>query len=176
MRRIIALALLTVSVTGPLLAAGDAGAGEADTTGVLAQFEGGTINLAEGWKGARACNSDGLETVCFRTAAEADAALAKEIGATAAPESACASALKLYSGTSYSGSVLNLTNRGTWTNLSGYGFDSITSSYKVGACSVIMKDGLGGGGSNYPGSTAAFTNSPSMVAGWDNRIRSVFIN
>jgi hypothetical protein len=81
----------------------------------------------------------------------------------------------LYRSTSYGGAVLQLTTRYTYINLSGYGFDNDTSSYRVGACAAYFYDGTNGGGSVYPGSTGAGVSASSMVSGWDNRISSVYI-
>ena len=43
--------------------------------GVLATFEGRTINLAQSWGAATACTSDGVTTQCFRSVAEMDQVL-----------------------------------------------------------------------------------------------------
>jgi hypothetical protein len=91
------------------------------------------------------------------------------------PLAACSSSLRLYRSTSYGGAVLQLTTRNTYINLSGYGFDNDTSSYKVGACSAGFYDGSGGGAPTYPGSTGANASATSMVSGWDNRVSSVYI-
>lgn len=88
---------------------------------------------------------------------------------------ACSSSLRLYDGTGYGGAVLNLSSRSTWLNLSTWGFDNRTSSYRIGACSSNLADYTGGGGSWYPGSASAGAQSSSMQTGWNNRISSVFI-
>ena len=112
---------------------------------VIASFEGGWINLTEGWGEAAACTSDGTTTECYRTEAEMDAESGEAVGAasrslTVVPLVACASSLKLYRSTSFGGAVLQLTSRGTYTNLSPYGFDNDTSSYQVGACTSYFYD------------------------------------
>ncbi len=148
----------------------------ADSGGVLATFEGTTINLQDGWGAAQACTSDGTVTTCYRSEAAMDRATAvpaRSIEIT--PLAACASSLRLYRSTSYGGSVLQLTTRYTYINLSGYGFDNDTSSYKVGACSAGFYDGSSGGAPTYPGSTGANASAASMVSGWDNRVSSVYI-
>jgi hypothetical protein len=96
--------------------------------------------------------------------------------ATIVPLISCASALKLYRSTSFTGAVLQLTSRGTFINLSSFGFDNDTSSYQVGACSSTFYDGASGGTPVYPGTTTANSSASSMLAGWDNRVSSVFIN
>jgi hypothetical protein len=142
-----------------------------------ARFEGRWIDLSKSWEGATACTVDNAGSVCFRTEAQLDAYLAASAasGATLALTSTCSSSLRLYDGTSYSGSVLNLSVQYTITNLSTYGFDNRTSSYKVGACASVFYSGASGGGSIYPGNTAALAQSATMVAGWDNAVSSVYI-
>jgi hypothetical protein len=148
--------------------------------GVIASFEGGWINLAEGWGEATACTSDGITTACYRTEAEMNAASNPVVGATArslaiVPLLTCASSLKLYRSTSFTGAVLQLTSRGVYTNLSTYGFDNDTSSYQVGACTSYFYDGASGGTPLYPGTTTANSSATSMLTGWDNRVSSVYI-
>lgn len=72
--------------------------------------------------------------------------------------------------------MLSLSTRYTAINLAPYGFDNVTSSYKVGACRSGFYDGSSGGGSIYPGSTGAGAQAASMASGWDNRVSSVVIN
>jgi hypothetical protein len=147
----------------------DDGAG---STPSLAVFGNEIIDLRDGWQGAGACTSDGTSTVCFETEAEMDAYLVGGAGmgrADMASEQAvalasCSSSVRLYEDTGYAGDVLQLSLRGSYINLSGYGFSDVTSSYKVGACSAVFYDGTGGG-TVYPGSTAAYAAATSMVAG-----------
>ncbi|MBI4933830.1 MAG: hypothetical protein HY828_08130 [Actinobacteria bacterium] len=148
---------------------------------MIASFEGGWINLTDGWGEATACTSDGFTAECYRTEAEMDAASHNALGSTAArsvgivPLLACASSLKLYRSTSFTGAVLQLTSRGAYINLSTYGFDNDTSSYKVGACTSYFYDGASGGTPLYPGTTTANSSANSMLTGWDNRVSSVYI-
>lgn len=108
-----------------------------------------------------------------------DAYLASTTGADSSAESsalaACSTTLRLYDGTGYATPVLSLSSRGVWTNLSSYGFDNRTSSYRVGACAAFFAENASGGGSWYPGSTAAGAQSSSMVSGWDNRVSSIYL-
>lgn len=144
--------------------------------GVVADFEGTRINLRDGWGPARACTSDGTITTCYRSEADMDRAEpAAQRSGGVTPSAACSSSLRLYRSTSFGGSVLQLTIRGTYTNLSAYGFDNDTSSYKVGACSAYLYDGSSGGAPTYPGSTGANVSASSMTSGWDNRVSSVYI-
>lgn len=139
---------------------------------VMAEFEGRTINLAEGWGDATACTSNGASTRCYRTEAEMDAA---EPG-DAVEMASCSSSLRLYSSTGYGGSVLALSQRGTYINLWTYGFDNVTSSYKVGACSSTFYAGAYGGTPVYPGYTGAWASASSMLSAWNNRVSSVYIS
>jgi hypothetical protein len=87
----------------------------------------------------------------------------------------CSTGLRLYDGTGYSGSVLVILDRLLWINLSNYGFDNRTSSYKVGACSSYLAENASGGGSWYPTSaTQAWDQASSMQSGWSNRVSSVY--
>jgi len=148
--------------------------------GATASFEGTTINLAHGWGDAVACTADGYSTTCFRSDADMDAHLASGAGSESATRAesvfaACSTSLRLYDGTNYSTPVLSLSSRGVWTNLSSYGFDNRTSSYRVGACAAYFAENASGGGSWYPGNTAAGAQSSSMLSGWDNRVSSIYL-
>lgn len=170
-------------VTAPQAGAIDDGStpvGSADSVS-LATFEGQVIDLRKGWGKATACHSDGRSTECFATAAEMEATIAPgrstlRSGGSTFVRLVCASTLRLYSGISYTGSVLALSTQGAVINLSTYGFSNATTSYKVGACSSIFYDGASGSGSVYPGYTGAGAQYPNMVTGWNDRISSVFIS
>lgn len=173
-RALVSLAFVACVSWSGATAAADTG------RGVIASFEGGWINLAEGWGEATACTSDGVTAECYRTEAEMNAASHPAVSATArsagiVPLLACASSLKLYRSTSFTGAVLQLTSRGAYINLSTYGFDNDTSSYKVGACTSYFYDGASGGTPLYPGTTTANSSATSMLTGWDNRVSSVYI-
>lgn len=191
--------VIGVVVAATLLAAGPAGAvggPETDTApsgGTIATFNGSLIDLGEDWEGAAVCIV-GPEVLsqpeCYETEAEAEARLdqlAPSGDATAAAvdgqepvalaASNCASYLKLYDGYFYTGASLWLLGRGYWRNLSLYGFDQTTSSFKVGACSAYMADWADGGGSWYPTShTQAYDLEPYITGGWNNDISSVYIS
>lgn len=140
----------------------------------IASFDGGWIDLTKGWGKATACSSDGLSTVCFRTEAEMDRTMDSTLSGPVTLAS-CSSSLRLYRSTGFAGGVLSLTTRNTAINLSAYGFDNDTSSYRVGACSSYFYDGANASDSLYPGSTGAGVSASSMLSGWDNRISSVYI-
>lgn len=175
MRRSIAIAVLGAALA-PLASMAPAGADQNEPgEGVLATFEGTTINLAEGWGEASACTSDGTTARCYRTEAAMDAAEG------AFPDNSgpnllatCSVSLRLYRATSYTGGVLQLTTRYTVINLASHGFNNDTSSYRVGPCSATFYDTTTGSGV-YPGSTGANVSRTTMSSGWDNRVGSVYI-
>lgn len=153
----------------------------------IATFEGETIDLSEGWGEAAACDVGPAGVTCYRTEVEMDAALAAQVtlstdlvsvhvslgGALVSLLSTCGSDVRLYSAGSYGGTVLNLNLRGVPISLAAYGFDNLTSSYKIGACSAEFYSGYISG--PYPGSTSPGVQSPSMLSGWDNVVSSVYI-
>ena len=168
-------------------------AGGDPPSGVIASFEGGWLDLSVSWGDATACHVTMGGVDCYRTEAEMDEAegltsfglragtpetgtRAAGVRAAAAALVTCSSTLRLYRSSSYGGGVLALSTRGVVMNLSGYGFDNDTSSYKVGACSSTFWENASASGSVYPGLTVANVSSPSMVAGWDNRVSSVYIS
>lgn len=174
-------AIIAAVVTLGAFAPGNATA-VSDQPVTPAWFEGRFIDLAVDWEGATACSIGPQISVCFQTEAEMDEALNSsdllraESAEPIQPFSVCSTSLRLYDGISYTGTVVNFSTRVTFINLSGYGFDNLTSSYKVGGCSVNMYSKASGGGSSYPGNTAANAQSASMSTGWNNLVSSVFIN
>ncbi len=159
-----------------------------------AYYDGTLIHLDEDWQGAGACVVDGTRPgVCYATEAELLAAHPELTGdATAdgstvstelsslepemsAMSTSCSSSLRLYRETSYLGSVLFLTGRYVYHNLSSYGFDNDASSYRVGACGASFFSGSSGSGSIYPGPTSAYSSSATMASGWNNVVSSVYI-
>lgn len=177
LRRVAFAALLAV-----LIVAGPASPVEA-ADGVQATFEGRTIDLADGWGPARACATLDEHTECFRSEAAMDRWIASEREAAsqqsgdgpAGAMASCSSSLRLYDGTSYTGQILHLSTRSLWINLSGYGFDNLTSSYRIGACGAYLAENASGGGAWYPGNTSAGASASSMATGWNNRVSSVYI-
>lgn len=178
MRRYLSRLLLAISFIATVVIAAAESSSAAD--GVQANFEGRTIDLADGWGDATACASTASETRCFRSEPAMDRWLnagdsAEGGDGEVAPLAACSTSLRLYDGTSYSGQVLYLSTRNLWLNLSNYGFDNLTSSYKVGACGAYFAENSSGGGAWYPGSTAAGAQAATMATGWNNRISSVYL-
>lgn len=161
-----------------------AGAKGEESGSELALFEGETINLIDGWGDAKACLVWDSESVveCFRSEAmllERANQLegSRAVGGVSAASTSCSTSLKLYDGTSYTGSTLYLYTRTQWINLSNYGWANRTSSFKVGACSAYFADYPNGGGSWYPTSyTQAWDQSASMISGWNNRVSSIYMS
>lgn len=171
---------------------------EAQADGVPAVFDGAVIDLSEGWRGAEACLywPELLDTAeCFHTEEQMDTRIAEldrqvepsqRDGATASlrPNSSaalasanCSGYLRLYGGVNYGSPVLYLRSRWTWLNLSAFGFNNQTSSYKVGPCSAYFADLSNGGGDWYPTYvTEAYNQSSNMISGWNNDVSSVYLN
>jgi hypothetical protein len=161
-----ALALMLTFGIAPI------GSADAAAKGVLATFEGQTIDLSKGWGDAKACITDGTTTQCFRSETEMQSAPSTQIATLA---TGCIPSVMLYSGTYFTGLALNLTASNSVIALSGYGFDNITSSYGIGYCNASFYDGLNKSTAQYPGPTNAYASATVMMSGWDNRISSVFI-
>ncbi|MFV1970339.1 MAG: hypothetical protein ACC683_04940 [Acidimicrobiia bacterium] len=170
-----------------VVAVGAAVAAPPDRAGVIAVFEGEKLNLAQSWGEAEACliwQQEGISE-CFRNEAEMDArvaeldaevALTRTAGGVAAA-STCSGYLRLYDRTWYGSPVLYLRDRYEWLNLSDYGFNQRTSSYKVGPCSSYFADYSNGGGDWYPTHlTEANDQSGWMNSGWNNDVSSVYIS
>lgn len=173
--------LVGVLVLGGVAIAVPAALQAAAASPSMAQFENSVIDLRQGWGDAHACATNGVDTtVCFRTQADMDAYLATHPGLGSrrrvTPFVNCATSLRLYDGTSFTGNTLALSGRGLWLNMSTYGFDNVTSSYQVGACNSTFNNLANGSGLTYPGNTNANASSSTMSSGWDNTVSSVFIS
>ena len=168
---------LAALVAAPIVA--EAASDQADTGGVIATFEGKTFDISAGWGTSRArpeiqaCHVTETTVDCYRSEADMKVALS-EASPTAVLAANCGSTLRLYDGTSHTGAVLSLSQRGSILSLSTYGFDNRTSSYRVGACSSTFYNGIGT--SPHPGNTAANASATSMPSGWNNVISSVYIS
>lgn len=183
---------MTYSLTVMLAAVAAAGPGssalaEASPSGLAgdpseALLAGAVIDLADGWGSAGACAELGDSVECYRTEPELldahpelVAEVAPRVNTEVVAAAACSSSLRLYRSTGYGGSALYLTTRSVVQNLSSFGFDNDTSSYRVGACSAAFYSGANLSGSQYPGSTGANASASSMAGGWDNVVSSVII-
>ncbi len=159
------------------------------TESVIATFGDETLDLSKDWGDARACmvlEEAPDEPECFRSEAEMDVRLT-DVGrgdetrryASIGQKSAfanCWSSLRLYDGGWYTGQVLYLSTRNAWLNLSNYGFNQKTSSFKIGACDSYLADFNNGGGAWYNvAATRAWQTRGSMGGGWNNDVSSVFL-
>lgn len=88
-----------------------------------------------------ACNEVAAELTCYLTQDEADAALTEVVIAAG-----CTPGMQLYDGTSFTGASITITTQSTWINLSGLGFNNITSSWKAGCVAGRLADGTSGTG------------------------------
>jgi hypothetical protein len=144
----------------------------------MASYHGRTIDLRKGWGTAAACVVAEAGTSCFDSEELMDAFIGDTLSKDTSGfrRAACSTSLRLYDATSFGGGVLGFTLRNTVINMSAVGFDNRTSSYKVGACSVLMWDGVNGTGPVYTGPMWAGVMASTMVPFWDNRIGSIYIN
>jgi hypothetical protein len=192
MLRRVSLAVL-ISVVVALPAATAAAADAPPTTS--ATYAGATIDLGDGsWDGASACAVVGDTTACFDTEAAMNAWIASaaaSVPAAASPAPAgtsrfagrgtlatqaltCASSLRLYEHGNFGGRILYLSTRGRWSNLGSYGFDNITSSFRVGACTSYLAEYTNGGGAWYPGGSA-YSSVGVMPGSWNDRLSSAYL-
>lgn len=181
------IAIAIMPTAAPAAAIGDTGGSRpvgADSA-AFASYNGAIIDLRVGWGTAKACATDGKTTQCFDTEREMTASLGLEpslpdasafAGSAPAALAACSSSVYLYSGTNYTGSVLGTTIRFTVLSLANYGFDNVTSSYRIGACSSTFYAGVAGTGGSYPGNTSAGVQYPGMLGGWNNVVSSIYIS
>lgn len=131
----------------------------------FATFEGGTIAMPAAVALELSCNVTDDDLSCYRTEQEASTALTGgSFGALVALAS-CSPPMTLYNGTSFTGASLNISTQSTWINLSGLGFDNITSSWKTGCAGGYLANGTGGGGSTIG---MAANNSQSSLGAFNN--------
>lgn len=158
--------LATVAASGAVTAKG------ADRVPTPVVYDG-----APDWSVVGACVVGPVDSSarCFGTEAEMDRWVAAALP-TRALAADCSSSLRLYTAGSYTGNVLLILARSVWLNLSAYSFSNVTSSFKVGACSSYLADYNNGGGAWYPiERSAAWEVDPTMYAGWNDRISSVYL-
>lgn len=159
--------LMALTVVAP---AGAGGTGPSSQ----ALYHGRKIDLSVSWNGAQACWISDSGNTCYDSEAEMEAAMFSQPSAqSVVPLLTCSPTLKLYDNTNFNTPVISLGTRGSWIQLSTFGFSARTSSYIVGGCNSVFEDGSG---SMYPGSTSAGNSAASMVSGWNNRITQVYIS
>ncbi len=179
MKKITALAATTAAIAGLALAQpAEARDDSSGTDPVIATFERERFDMSQGWgteetrPEIQACHIEVAgEADCFRSEAELNSFLGESRSSRSA---SCSSSLRLYDGLNKTGAVASFTARGQIISLSGYGFNNRTSSYRVGACSSTLYNGIGS--SAYPGSTSAYASANSMLSGWNNTISSIRIS
>lgn len=151
----------------------------ATTTGVVASYDGATLNLSQSWGTATVCVVATSGTNCFTTPGDYQTWRSTQLRASPAagalPLAGCSASLSLYQNLNYGGLSLIVTTPLVWINLSSYGLGNAVSSYQVGGCSVSMTDGANGSGNVYPGATSAGSNVSWIGTAWNDRINSVYI-
>jgi len=169
---VVVLSVTLVGLTGSVqLASATPGAQ------VFASYNGGTLNLSQGWGSATVCDVTGTGTYCFSSQSAYEAWLSSTAGESQVqPLTSCSSGLKLYQNIDYGGDELIVTSTFLWINLAAYSFADQVSSYNVGACSIIMTDGTNGSGDVYPGATSAGSDVSWIGTAWNDRVQSVYIN
>jgi hypothetical protein len=139
----------------------------------LARFEGRWVDLSTGWGPARDCLVyPGRATECFRT----QKALEIHESSLRVPDISCSNPLTLHNGTYQTGTTVYIYSRGLWINLSDVGFNNMTSSYTVGACSAELAAGSGGSGAHYSRCLYAGCVENVMATGWNNVVSSVYLH
>src|ERR1019366_4695873 len=150
-RLIIVLALTLSAILIGVLGGGNF-ASAASNSGVTASYNGGTIDLSQGWGTAAVCVVTSSGTSCFssqssyQTWASTQSTL---LPGVVPPPSNCSTSLRLYSKVGYAGSELILSLQLSWINLSAYSFANVLSSFHVGACAVGMTASVNGTGAVY---------------------------
>jgi hypothetical protein len=155
---------------------------------VGAQFNGGTIDLSQGWGAAHACAVlSSTDIQCFSTGAELASFLTAQSGSAGAsgtatgqvtPDDSCGTSdgqyLYFYQNQNYGGDELALANDGYWVNLSAFGFsDEMTSWINDTACNAYAAKGINGGGAHL--TMPAYDYSPNVGSGWNDQAQSEII-
>jgi hypothetical protein len=167
---------LSVVLTGAL--GGVQLASAASISEVTASYNGGTIDLSQGWGTATVCAVTETGTHCFATQSDYQVWLTTQSdlsGLLPAGSGNCSTGLELFQNISYGGTELVIYVKSIWLNLSTYSFSDALSSYKVGACSISMTDAPNGGGNVYPGATSAGSDVSWIGTAWNDRVQSVYI-
>jgi hypothetical protein len=149
----------------------------ADTSEVTASYNGGTVDLSQGWGSAKVCAVTETGTHCFETQSDYQEWITTQSDLTGLlPDGVnCSTGFDLYQNISYGGTELVIYVTSIWLNLSTYSFSDELSSYKVGACSMSMTDAPNGGGNVYPGATSAGSDVSWIGTAWNDRVQSVYV-
>ena len=163
-----------------LVALGGAGAASASTSSdVVASYNGGTIDLTQGWGSATVCAVTPSGTNCFTNQSEYQSWASSQFKSSSivAPlATSCSTGLELFQNEGYGGNELVLTTPSIWINLADYSFADVVSSYKVGTCAVTMTDGTNGSGTIYPGATSPGSDVSWIGTAWNDRLKSVYLS
>jgi hypothetical protein len=153
-------------VVAVLVVAGSAGSASASASG--------QPDLAHGWGRAKACMVPPNGAVeCFPSEG-ALRARSNQMRTNGANAGSCP--VYLYTGSGWTGSVLELWGRGGWMNLADWGFANATVSFIGTGCGFHLADYAWGGGWWYPGYTGPYAYTPDMGwCGWDWRASSLYI-
>src|ERR1019366_3605626 len=172
-RLIIVLALTLSAILIGVLGGGNF-ASAASNSGVTASYNGGTIDLSQGWGTAAVCVVTSSGTSCFssQSSYQTWASTQPKLlpGVVPPPSGACSTVLRLFSMVGYAGRELILSLQLSWINLSAYSFANVLSSFHVGACAVGMTASVNGLGAVYPGTGSPGSNVSTLGAAWNNRV------
>ena len=173
----VATLIFSVTLIGTLCGVQLAAAGT--ESNAIASYDGGTIDLSQGWGTATICVVITSGTSCFANQSDYQAWVTAQVeanGAALLPLSGnCSTGLTLFQNISYGGKELILYGLSNWINLSSYSFSDVVSSYKVGACAISMTDAMNGSGNVYPGPTSAGSDVSWIGSTWNDRVQSVYI-
>lgn len=146
---------------------------------IIASYNGGSIDLSQGWGAATVCVIAPSGTDCFANQQDyqawADAKSKTSASLLTATTSSCSSGFQLYENIDYGGRELIIYDESIWINLSDYSFNDTVSSYEVGACAVSMTDGPYGSGNVYPGATSPYSDVSWIGSTWNDRVSSVYV-
>ena len=176
MKIVVALASCAALV-GVVSGAGSASASA--SSDVVASYNGGTIDLTQGWGSATVCALTSHGTDCFTNQGQYQqwASAQSQSSSMSAPlATSCSTGLELFQNIGYGGNELILTTPSIWINLSDYSFADVVSSYKVGGCAATMTDGTNGSGAIYPGATSPGSDVSWIGTAWNDRLQSVYLS
>jgi hypothetical protein len=178
MERLVRISCALCLMLGIISIGLDSNAGASAGGDAMASYEGGTLDISQGWGTATVCVVARTGNECFTTYAEYVAWMSSKLGGDLQlePDTSCSTGLDLYQNIDYGGDELILKTEDVWINLSTYSFSDETSSFKVGACSVDMNDSNNGGGNFYPGPTSSGSDVSWIGSVWNDRIASVLIS
>jgi hypothetical protein len=170
---------LALGVTVMTASSAVASASAASGPGIVATYNGGTLDLSQGWGSAAICAVTNLGTSCFSKQSEYQTWFSSQPQLVAESFSAssgnCSTGLKMFQKVNYGGTELVIFEKSEWINLSAYSFADELSSYQVGACAADMAAGTNGSGAAYPGNTSPGADVTTLGSSWNDRMQSVYI-